>query len=170
MATFHPYLSEEGKEEFADAVITKLVPGTYNRLYIGSTGGVQELNLTTGRLRNLLHTNENGEEIYCRDLLMVSDDKLWIGTESGIYIYNIRGNKYVHLHNVPNDPYSLSDNAKVLGAPKGFKIHVREFVPKLGAQFLVALTGNILTMPGLPKHPAAEQIDVDEDGKISGLF
>lgn len=111
LATFHPYLSEEGKEEFADAVITKLVPGTYNRLYIGSTGGVQELNLTTGRLRNLLHTNENGEEIYCRDLLMVSDDKLWIGTESGIYIYNIRGNKYVHLHNVPNDPYSLSDNA-----------------------------------------------------------
>ena len=66
--------------------------------------------------------------------------------------------------------YSLSDNAKVLGAPKGFKIHVREFVPKLGAQFLVALTGNILTMPGLPKVPAADGMDVDENGKISGLY
>ena len=66
--------------------------------------------------------------------------------------------------------YSLSDNAKVLGAPKGFKIHVREFVPKLGAQFLVALTGNILTMPGLPKVPAADGMDVDENGKVSGLY
>ena len=47
---------------------------------------------------------------------------------------------------------------------------MREFVPKLGAQFLVALTGNILTMPGLPKVPAADGMDVDENGKISGLY
>ena len=66
--------------------------------------------------------------------------------------------------------YSLSDNAKALGAPKDFTIHIREFVPKLGAGFIVAMTGNILTMPGLPKVPAANNIDIDENGKITGLF
>lgn len=66
--------------------------------------------------------------------------------------------------------YSLSDNAKQLGAPTDFTIHVREFVPKLGAGFIVALTGNVLTMPGLPKHPAALNMDIDADGTITGLF
>ncbi|WEV53930.1 formate--tetrahydrofolate ligase [Leuconostocaceae bacterium ESL0723] len=66
--------------------------------------------------------------------------------------------------------YSLSDNPKLLGAPRDFDIHIREFVPKLGAGFLVALTGSILTMPGLPKHPAALDIDIDEKGNITGLF
>ncbi|MGO0154560.1 formate--tetrahydrofolate ligase [Leuconostoc mesenteroides] len=66
--------------------------------------------------------------------------------------------------------YSFTDDAKKLGAPKDFKVHIREFVPKLGAGFLVALTGSIMTMPGLPKHPAALDIDIDEDGTITGLF
>lgn len=66
--------------------------------------------------------------------------------------------------------YSFTDDAKKLGAPKDFKVHIREFVPKLGAGFLVALTGNIMTMPGLPKHPAALDIDIDENGTITGLF
>ena len=66
--------------------------------------------------------------------------------------------------------YSISDDPKKLGAPKDFVIHIREFVPKLGAGFLVAMTGTILTMPGLPKHPAAFDIDIDETGKITGLF
>ncbi|KRN88846.1 formate--tetrahydrofolate ligase [Ligilactobacillus ceti] len=66
--------------------------------------------------------------------------------------------------------YSLSDNAKALGAPKDFTIHIREFVPKLGAGFLVALTGNVLTMPGLPKKPAADGMDIDADGKLSGIY
>lgn len=66
--------------------------------------------------------------------------------------------------------YSLSDNAKLLGAPQGFTIHVREFVPKLGSQFVVALTGNVMTMPGLPKIPAADGMDLADDGTISGLY
>ncbi|GEL14374.1 formate--tetrahydrofolate ligase [Pediococcus cellicola] len=66
--------------------------------------------------------------------------------------------------------YSLSDDAKLLGAPHDFTIHVKSFVPKLGAGFIVAMTGNVLTMPGLPKHPAAMDIDINDDGKISGLF
>lgn len=66
--------------------------------------------------------------------------------------------------------YSLSDDAKKLGAPSDFTIHVREFVPKLGAQFIVALTGNVLTMPGLPKTPAANGMELSDDGQISGLY
>ena len=66
--------------------------------------------------------------------------------------------------------YSFSDDAKKLGAPEGFTVTVRTVKVSAGAGFLVALTGNILTMPGLPKVPAAENIDVTEDGRIVGLF
>lgn len=66
--------------------------------------------------------------------------------------------------------YSLSDDPKLLGAPTDFTIHVREFVPKLGAGFIVALTGNVLTMPGLPKVPAAMGMDLADDGTITGLY
>ena len=66
--------------------------------------------------------------------------------------------------------YSFSDDQTLLGAPKGFNITVRNLKVSAGAGFLVALTGDIMTMPGLPKVPAAEKIDVDENGKISGLF
>ena len=66
--------------------------------------------------------------------------------------------------------YSFSDDMTKLGAPTGFKITVRSLKISAGAGFIVVLTGNIMTMPGLPKVPAAEKIDVDENGKISGLF
>jgi len=66
--------------------------------------------------------------------------------------------------------YSFSDDASKLGAPSGFRISVRNLKVSAGAGFIVALTGDIMTMPGLPKVPAAEKIDVDENGVISGLF
>ena len=66
--------------------------------------------------------------------------------------------------------YSLSDNAKLLGRPEGFTITVRDVYVSAGAGFVVALTGAVMTMPGLPKVPAAVNIDVDENGKITGLF
>ncbi len=66
--------------------------------------------------------------------------------------------------------YSFSDDMTKLGAPEGFKITVRSLKVSAGAGFIVVLTGNIMTMPGLPKVPAAEKIDVDENGKITGLF
>lgn len=66
--------------------------------------------------------------------------------------------------------YSLSDDQFKLGAPTGFKITVRELRISAGAGFIVALTGNVLTMPGLPKKPAAENMDIDINGKITGLF
>ena len=66
--------------------------------------------------------------------------------------------------------YSFSDDQTLLGAPRGFSITVRNIQVSAGAGFLVALTGDIMTMPGLPKAPSAERIDVDENGRISGLF
>lgn len=66
--------------------------------------------------------------------------------------------------------YSLSDDAKALGRPQGFPLHVRELTASCGAGFVVALTGSVLTMPGLPKAPAAETIGVTPEGRITGLF
>ncbi len=71
---------------------------------------------------------------------------------------------------VAKTQYSFSDDPKKLGAPKGFEVTVRNLKVSAGAGFIVALTGDIMTMPGLPKVPAAEKIDVDENGVITGLF
>ena len=72
---------------------------------------------------------------------------------------------------VAKTQYSFSDDPALLGAPEGFTVTVRNLKVSAGAGFLVALTGEIMTMPGLPKSPAAERIDVDENtGKITGLF
>ncbi len=78
---------------------------------------------------------------------------------------------YAHLPVcIAKTQYSFSDNPLLLGAPENFTVAVRSVKISAGAGFLVVLTGDIMTMPGLPKVPAAEQIDVDEAGKISGLF
>ncbi len=66
--------------------------------------------------------------------------------------------------------YSFSDDAGLLGAPEGFTVHVRDLIPKTGAGFIVALTGSVMTMPGLPKEPAALRMDVDSEGNAVGLF
>ncbi|MDI6870486.1 MAG: formate--tetrahydrofolate ligase [Bacillota bacterium] len=71
---------------------------------------------------------------------------------------------------VAKTQFSLSDDPALLGAPQGWKLTVREIKPAVGAGFLVVYTGEIRTMPGLPKHPAAEQMDIDRRGKITGLF
>ena len=71
---------------------------------------------------------------------------------------------------VAKTQYSFSDDKDKIGAPTGFTVTVRNLKVSAGAGFIVALTGDIMTMPGLPKIPAAENIDVDENGRITGLF
>ena len=66
--------------------------------------------------------------------------------------------------------YSFSDDPTLLGAPEGFTVTVKNVKISAGAGFIVVLTGDIMTMPGLPRRPAAERIDIDENGKITGLF
>lgn len=86
----------------------------------------------------------------------------------------IRTLESIELGNLPicmaKNQYSLTDDAKKLGRPEGFRITIRDITASAGAGFLVALTGDIMKMPGLPKVPAAEKIDVNADGVISGLF
>ena len=66
--------------------------------------------------------------------------------------------------------YSVTDNPKLLGRPTGFTITVRELRPSIGAGFIVALTGDVMTMPGLPKQPAALNMDITPEGEAKGLF
>jgi len=99
------------------------------------------------------------------------------GASSVIYTQQAKNEiarmKRLNLTNLPicmaKTQYSLSDNPKLLGRPEGFEITIREIKPSAGAKFLVVLTGDILTMPGLPKEPAGTKMDV-KDGKIVGLF
>ena len=72
--------------------------------------------------------------------------------------------------NMAKTQLSLTDDPKRKGAPAGWTLRVREVRVAAGARFLIALTGKILTMPGLPKKPLAEQLDLDENGRITGLF
>ena len=113
LQTLHPYVSPvDDQKTYENDVVIGLVKGAYNCLYIGSLkGGVKELNLTSNKLHDLLSKDESGEAVFCRELLVASDNELWIGAESGLYIYNLRMGKYVHLRSSINDPYSLSDNA-----------------------------------------------------------
>ena len=86
----------------------------------------------------------------------------------------IKNLEAIGLGNVPvciaKNQYSMTDDPKVLGRPQGFRITIRDITPSAGAGFVVALTGDIMKMPGLPKVPSAEKIDVDDNGVISGLF
>ena len=71
---------------------------------------------------------------------------------------------------VAKTQYSLSDDPTLLGRPHGFVVEINDLIPNTGAGFLVAISGDIMRMPGLPKQPAAVNMDIDEDGKIVGLF
>ncbi len=71
---------------------------------------------------------------------------------------------------VSKTQYSFADDPRLLGAPVGHTLHVRKLIPRTGAGFVVALTGDVMTMPGLPKEPAANRIDIDETGNVTGLF
>ena len=91
--------------------------------------------------------------------------------EAKLQLKQLEKNGWKHLPIcIAKTQYSFSDDASLLGRPTGFELTVRSLVPKLGAGFVVALTGNILTMPGLPKKPAALEMDVLEDGRATGLF
>ncbi len=78
-------------------------------MYVGTITGLKEVNLTNKTVRTLLSKDESGDDIYVREIAFYSDDELWAGTESGLYIYNLRTKKTVHLRNVSGDPYSISE-------------------------------------------------------------
>ncbi len=145
----------------------------------GGNGGIE----LAEKLINLIKTAKNDFKPIYEDTLPIKEKIEIISKE----IYGARGVSYspqaekaihkigeMNLNKLPicmaKTQYSLSDNPLLLGRPEDFDITVREIKVSAGAGFIVAITGEIMTMPGLPKVPAAEKIDVDEDGLITGLF
>lgn len=108
-------------------------------------------------------------ETICREIYGAADVQYTSGAEKTIRELTALGFDKTPVC-IAKTQYSLSDDAAKLGRPEGFTITVREVRVSAGAGFLVVITGQIMTMPGLPKKPAAESMDIDNDGKISGLF
>lgn len=110
--TLQPFASDRGEEVFKGDIINKIIRGPYNRLYIGAAkGGLKEISLSTRQVRTLLAKDERGDDIYVREITPCSEGELWVGTESGIFIYNLKLGESIHLTNKHSDPYSLADNA-----------------------------------------------------------
>ncbi len=145
----------------------------------GSEGGIE-------LAEKVLNTLENKKSAFCP----LYDEKLPIKDKINVIAKEIYGADSVNYSSgaekqikrleelsygelpicMAKTQYSLSDDPEKLGRPSGFSITVRDVYVSAGAGFIVALTGNVMTMPGLPKRPAAYNIDVNEDGKITGLF
>jgi len=146
---------------------------------LGGDGGI-ELAQT---ILDTMEENESHFEVLYKDDLSLKDKIRTVATEiygAGEVTYASKANISLRRINemglshlpvcIAKTQYSFSDNPKLLGRPEGFEINVREINLSAGAEFIVAITGNVMTMPGLPKVPSAEAIDIDEDGKITGLF
>ena len=134
----------------------------------------------------VLYTLENKESHFAplyEDSLSIREKISKIATDiygAGNVVYEASASKAIDriealgFGNLPvcmaKNQYSLSDDQKKLGRPEGFTLHIREVYVNAGAGFVVAITGTVMTMPGLPKVPAANNIDVDADGNITGLF
>ncbi len=145
----------------------------------GGEGGIE---LAEAVVKALEETESNYEPLYSLDMSI--KDKIAViakevyGADGVEYTSEantaIRNYTRLGLDKLPicmaKTQYSLSDNPKLIGRPEGFTITVREVRASVGAGFLVAITGEIMTMPGLPKRPAAQDIDIDADGKVTGLF
>ena len=145
----------------------------------GGEGGIELANAVL----NTLETKESHFEVLYKDELSIKDKIRTVATE----IYGAKDVTYspeaekaiakieeMGFGNFPvcmaKNQYSLSDDPTKLGRPEGFDVNIREVYVSAGAGFVVAITGTIMTMPGLPKVPAAERISVDDDGVIGGLF
>jgi formate--tetrahydrofolate ligase len=143
----------DGGEDLAQAVIHAIEkqPGDYRRLY-------QEEDSLPDKAAKIVTEIYGGSKVVFSG---VAQRQLKVLKENG----------WDHLPLcMAKTQYSFSDDPHLLGAPTDFSITIRELVPKLGAGFIVALTGTVMTMPGLPKKPAALTMDVDAEGHVSGLF
>ena len=141
----------EGALDLADVMLDNLTENTSTQLYDPADG-----------IENAIETI--AKEIYRADAVQYS-----VNAQRNLKTLKDNGWDTLPVC-ISKTQYSFSDDPAQLGAPTGHTLHVRKLIPRTGAGFVVALTGDVMTMPGLPKVPAANNIDVDGDGKISGLF
>ncbi len=112
LKTLTPFVSNTGEQPFKGETIYKILPAPNNCLYIAtSKGGVKEINLADKSVRTLLSVDEKGKNIYMREIMFYSENELWFGTESGLFIYTLSNGQFTHLQAHNGDSYSLSDNA-----------------------------------------------------------
>ncbi|MFR9822650.1 formate--tetrahydrofolate ligase [Corynebacterium striatum] len=141
----------EGAKELAQTLIDNLQDGAAHQLYDPAEGVEKSIETVAKEIYRATHI-EYGPKAK-KDLQYIKDNG-W--------------NEFPVV--ISKTQYSFSDNPAALGAPEDHTLHVRELLPRTGAGFIVVLTGDVMTMPGLPKKPAANNIDVDTNGTISGLF
>lgn len=145
----------------------------------GGDGGIE----LAEKVLQTLETKESRFQVLYKDELSIKEKIETVAKEiygAGNVVYDASALKAIErierqgMGNLPvcmaKNQYSFSDDPNLLGRPVGFDLHVREVYVSAGAGFVVVITGTIMTMPGLPKEPAAYRIDVDTDGKITGLF
>ncbi len=141
----------EGAKELAQTLIDNLQDGAAHQLYDPAKGVEKSIETVAKEIYRATHI-EYGPKAK-KDLQYIKDNG-W--------------NEFPVV--ISKTQYSFSDNPAALGAPEDHTLHVRELLPRTGAGFIVVLTGDVMTMPGLPTKPAANNIDVDTNGTISGLF
>ena len=141
----------EGATELATTLLDNLTEGTSTQLYDPANGIEASIETIAREIYRADDVQYSAAAL--RDLKMLKDN--------GFDTLPVC---------VSKTQYSFSDDPQQLGAPEGHTLHVRNLVPRTGAGFVVALTGDVMTMPGLPKKPAANNIDVDNEGRVSGLF
>lgn len=182
VVAINKFVSDSNEElEFIDAYCKKLnVRCSLTEVW--EKGGEGGINLAENVL-NAIETEDSNFKLLYDEKLPIKEKMNIIATE----IYGANGVRYTkeaekqivelekfNLDKLPicvaKTQYSLSDEPSLLGRPSNFNITVREVRVSNGAGFIVALTGNVMTMPGLPKVPAAERMDINEDGSIEGLF
>lgn len=110
--TLVPFCTGNGEQPYKDDIVNRIVPGADDALYVGSAkGGLKVVSRKTHEVRDILLNDEHGEPVYVRGIAFYSDEELWVGAESGLFIYNMNTGSTVHLTSVIGDNYSLSDNA-----------------------------------------------------------
>lgn len=141
----------DGARDLAETVLDNLSQGKTRQLYDPAAGTVASIDTIAKEIYRAEKVDYSPKAL--KDLKMLRDN----GWDTMPVC-------------ISKTQYSFSDDPAQLGAPTGHTLHVRELIPRTGAGFVVALTGDVMTMPGLPRKPSAERIDVDSDGHISGLF
>ncbi|AWB84014.1 formate--tetrahydrofolate ligase [Corynebacterium liangguodongii] len=141
----------DGAIDLANLVVDKLAQGSSHPLYDPAKGVERSIETIATEIYRAADVQYSNAAL--KDLQMLKDN--------GLDTLPVC---------ISKTQYSFSDDPTALGAPEGHTLHVRSLIPRTGAGFVLALTGDVMTMPGLPKKPAAENIDVDANGVISGLF
>lgn len=109
--TLTPFSFRDGQNTHRWGYSSKMIAGPYNCLYIGTVDGLVEVNLSTKTVRDLLQKDVSGDNIFVREITFCSDNELWVGTESGVYVNDLSTHEWFHIQSRIGDPYAISDNA-----------------------------------------------------------